>query len=409
MEKKKCVLAGTGNRGIMAYIEPIVNGSISKTVQMCGIYDEVQKRAEICSRNYGNIPVFQDFETMLNQIHPDYVIVTTKDSNHHSYIIKALDMGYDVITEKPITNTCEKALKIMEAEKRSGHKVRVIFNLRYLKPIEDLKQIVQSGKIGDVRHVDYVWLLDRSHGADYYRRWHRYMENTTSLLVHKSTHHFDVANWVIGKKPASVFARGTLEFYGKNGKYRGTCCHKCSYTDICPFYMDITASEFNRKYYYDIENESGYYRDGCVFDEKIDIFDRMALNVSYEDGTTMNYSLTSYNPDEGMRIHLIGTKGRIEMKYYTSGPHKDEPIQIQIVTEDKKLEIVNTSFEEGEHGGADKRMLDDLFSTDKAPDPLGRVAGSYAGYLSLAIGDMAVRSIKSGTDIKLSDIENEII
>ena len=109
----------------------------------------------------------------------------------------------------------------MEAEKRSGHKVRVIFNMRYMKPISDLKEVLSSGVIGKINHIDFTWLLDRKHGADYFRRWHRNMENTTSLLVHKSTHHFDVVNWVANKTPKSVFARGTLEFYGKNGEYRG--------------------------------------------------------------------------------------------------------------------------------------------------------------------------------------------
>ena len=404
MEKKKCVLVGTGGRGIQAYLHPIVHSHLNAAVECCGLYDAVKERAEACSKAYGNIPVFDDFDTMLHTVHPDVVIVTTKDSDHHLYVIRALDMGYDVITEKPITNTRQKALEIMEAEKRSGKTVRVIFNMRYMKPIEDLKTVLKSGVIGQVRHIDFQWQLDRSHGADYFRRWHRRLENTSSLLVHKSTHHFDVVNWVTEKKPVSVFARGFLEFYGKNGSFRGTCCHKCAHADHCPMYVDYTTDEFCRKYYFDVENVSGYYRDGCVFAEEIDIFDRMALNVLFEDGATMNYSLTCYNIEEGMRISFTGTKGRVEMQYFGSGPQKTHPIRIRILTEDGKESFVDTAFDTGAHGGADAKMLDVLFGLNDEPDPLGRLAGSYEGYLSLAIGDMAVCSILSGREVAIDDL-----
>lgn len=403
MEKKRFVLVGTGARGISAYIKPLFGDKYRDVLEVSGLFDAVRERAEVCSREYGNIPVFTDFEEMLNTVKPDYIVVTTKDADHHKYIIRALDMGYDVITEKPITNTREKALAIMEAEKRSGHHVRVIFNMRYMKPIEDLKRVVASGVIGEVKHIDLHWLLDRNHGASYFRRWHRYLQNSTSLLVHKATHHFDVVNWVTDKKPASVFARGFLEFYGKNGPYRGKSCSSCAHASECPFFYDIMKDDFSKRYFYDLEDVSGYCRDGCVFAEDIDIFDRMALNVLFEDGATMNYALTCYNPDEGMRIYLTGTKGRVEMEYYSSGPRKNNPILIRSIGLDGKEEIVETSFGHGTHGGADATMLETLFGLSHDPDPLGRIAGSYDGYLSLAIGDMAVQSIQSGHEVGIDE------
>ena len=99
---KKCVVVGSGNRGIRSYIAPIVNGHLSDVCEICGIYDCVKGRAELCSRQYNNLPVFDDFEKMLDTVKPDYVIVTTMDSNHHDYVIRALEKGYDVVTEKPL-------------------------------------------------------------------------------------------------------------------------------------------------------------------------------------------------------------------------------------------------------------------------------------------------------------------
>ena len=427
MQKKKCVIVGVGGRGTGSYVAPIATGHLSDVCELCGIYDAVTARAKIVSGMYGNIPVFEDFDVMLDTVKPDFVIVTTKDSNHHEYIIRALEAGYDVVSEKPMTNTRKKALAIMEAEKRTGHTVRVTFNMRYMKPIEDLKSVIMSGVIGEVRHIDFQWLLDRRHGADYFRRWHRYLDNSTSLLIHKSTHHFDVINWIIGKKPLSVYADCTLEFYGKNGPYRGKACHMCAHAAECPFFYDITKAGFDKAIYHDIREESGYLRDGCVFAEDIDIFDRMALLVKYEGGITMNYSLVAYAPEEGPRIRFVGTKGTVEFEYYGSGPRaytkrgttfadeiaasgaevsgdKGGNIVIRVLPAGGEEQIVLTGFGIGSHGGADNVMRDDIFRAPAEDDPLCHVAPSDEGYYSLAIGDMAVMSTRLGRPVKLEEL-----
>ena len=379
MDKKKCVIVGVGGRGTQSYVAPIATGHLSDACELCGIYDAVTARSRVVSEMYGNIPVFEDFDVMLDTVKPDFVIVTTKDSNHHDYIIRALEAGYDVVSEKPMTNTRKKALAIMEAEQRTGHKVRVTFHMRYMKPIEDLKRVIMSGVIGEVTHIDFQWLLDRRHGADYFRRWHRSLDNSTSLLIHKSTHHFDCINWIIGKKPEQVYADCTLEFYGKNGPYRGRACHDCAHAAECPFFYDITKGDFNTKIYHDLREESGYLRDGCVFAEDIDIFDRMALLVKYEGGITMNYSLVAYAPEEGPRIRIVGTKGTVEFEYFGSGPRayskrgttfaeevatggaavsgdKNGNIVIRVLPAGGAEQVILTGFGTGAHGGADDEI-----------------------------------------------------
>ncbi|MBE6645108.1 MAG: Gfo/Idh/MocA family oxidoreductase [Ruminococcaceae bacterium] len=388
---KRCVVVGTGQRGINSYIKPIVTGHLSDVAEVVGIYDSVFARAKLCSEEFG-IPFYTDFDEMVLAQKPDFVIVTTVDSTHEDYIIRALRLGFDVISEKPMTTSRKSALEIMKAEKESGHKVRVTFNMRYMKPFADFKRIIMDGVIGEVLHADFIWLLDRKHGADYFRRWHRYIKNTNSLLIHKSTHHFDVISWIMGnKEPESVFARCYLDVYGKRGEYRAECCHKCIHTEKCPFYFDLSANDFNKRYYLDIEEESGYYRDGCVFSEDIDIFDRMCLNVSYKDGATLNYSLVAYSPDEGLKINIIGTKGRAEFVQYYSGVHKQDALAIKVTDLFGKETIYETSVLSGEHGGADNLLRDDIFRGGRE-DTLGQSANSYAGYLSLTVGDMAVIS-----------------
>ena len=93
--KKKCVIVGVGMRGALSYVAPIAKGHLSDACEIAGIYDKVRARAELCSRDYGDIPVFDSFRGMLDAVKPDFVIVTTKDSDHHEYVIEALLAGYD--------------------------------------------------------------------------------------------------------------------------------------------------------------------------------------------------------------------------------------------------------------------------------------------------------------------------
>ena len=115
---------------------------------------------------------------MLKEAKPDAVIVTTVDRYHHEYIIRALEAGCDAITEKPMTTDAEKCNQILEAEKRTGKKVIVTFNYRFVPYVTRIKEMLKAGVIGEILNIDFEWILDTRHGADYFRRWHRYIENS---------------------------------------------------------------------------------------------------------------------------------------------------------------------------------------------------------------------------------------
>lgn len=152
----------------------------------------------------------------------DRVIVTTPDVFHADYVVAALEAGADAVVEKPLTTTEDGVRRIADAVERTGRDVLVTFNYRYAPRNSALKQLIASGEIGDVTSVHFEWLLDTAHGADYFRRWHRQKENSGGLLVHKSSHHFDLVNWWISGIPTRVFASGGLRFYGaENAAARG--------------------------------------------------------------------------------------------------------------------------------------------------------------------------------------------
>ena len=106
------------------YAKPLAT-ELKDYAQLVGVFDVNKVRANILSKECGGVPVYDDFDIMLKEAQPDAVIVTTVDCFHHEYIIKALEAGYDVITEKPMTMDADKCNQILEAEKRTGKKVIV--------------------------------------------------------------------------------------------------------------------------------------------------------------------------------------------------------------------------------------------------------------------------------------------
>ena len=172
-------------------------------------------------------PTYTDFDKMMRETKPDALIVTTVDATHNEFIVKGMEYGADIITEKPMTTDEEKCQQILDAERRTGKQVKVTFNYRYSPHRQKLYEMLRSGVIGKVEAVDFHWYLDVYHGADYFRRWHRLRQNSGSLLVHKATHHFDLLNWWLESDPEEVFAYGRLDFYGKNNDFRHTNCRPC--------------------------------------------------------------------------------------------------------------------------------------------------------------------------------------
>ena len=160
-----------------------------------------------------------------------------------------------------------------------------------------------AGEIGQVRSVDFHWYLDTSHGADYFRRWHRLKEKSGSLWVHKATHHFDLVNWWLAADPVRVQAFGELKRYGKAGPFRSTNCRPCPHKTDCQFHCDITRGRGNA-IYTQAEDADGYLRDGCVFREDVSSWDTMTATIKYSNDVIMSYSLNMLHADRGLRARL---------------------------------------------------------------------------------------------------------
>ena len=422
--KLKILLVGTGVRGTSFWGKRLVD-EYSDILEFVALCDINPGRLEYAKQYMGvDCPTSNDFEGLVNQHKPDLVIVTTKDSTHHEYIIKGLEMGCDVLTEKPMTTDERKCQAILDAERKSNKNLIVGFNYRWSPYMTKVKELLTQEVIGKVTSVDFHWYLNTYHGASYFRRWHGQAEYGGMLWVHKSTHHFDLLNWWLDSDPYEVHAYGDLEHYGSNGKFRGANCRTCPHQKDCKFYWDITKSERNVKLYVENEKHDGYIRDNCLFRHEINIHDKMSAQIKYANNVLVNYSLTTYSPFEGWRIAFNGTDGRIEawqdIPYFDdnsldqAGLHAAEMGQgdkektsykpIIVHKNWQKFAVESVAYERGGHGGGDKRLHDKIFKNPDAADPYRHSAGSRDGAMSILIGIAARNSIASGEPVRIAEL-----
>jgi predicted dehydrogenase len=400
-DRRRYALVGTGERGLDLFARAITT-THADVAELVGLHDRNRLRAEAGSRFCGGVPVFDTFDDMLGATRPHTVIVTSMDATHHTFIVAALEAGCDVVTEKPMTIGEEQCRAILDAERATGRSVRVAFNYRYAPVFTAMKEILAAGAIGEVRSLDFHWYLDASHGADYFRRWHRVMANAGGLFVHKATHHFDLVNWWLDDRPESVLADGSLRTYGSNGPFRSARCTGCTHAGVCPFFWDIREEPDRYQLYVEAEPGDGYIRDGCVFDPEVDIYDTMGALVRYRRGARMTYSLNAYCAYEGMRAAVNGANGRAEIEVIETRDADVDEIAIYRPRRAEPERAIGVPRTEG-HGGGDERMLDDLFR-GAADDPLGHAAGSLDGAYSILVGVAANRSVAEGGWVRIQDL-----
>jgi predicted dehydrogenase len=425
---RRYALVGTGARAGM-FIRALT-GPYADAAELVAMCDTSQTRMDWYNRQLAGsrrpapVPTYlaDHFDRLIAETKPDTVIVATPDSSHHHYIVRAMALGCDTITEKPMTTDLPRLKAIFEAIASSGRSLRVAFNYRYAPAYTRFRRLLLDGAVGRPLAVDFSWLLDTSHGADYFRRWHRQKENSGGLLVHKASHHFDLVNWWLDAIPTQVFAMGALSFYGReNAAARGEHYSYTRYTgepaaQKDPFALFLTSQAAFKNLYLEAEAESGYIRDQNVFGEPITIEDTMAVVARYSNGAVLSYSLVAYAPWEGLRVAITGSKGRIELDIEEhvahllpdgavaagNGPHKWARIRVlPMFGQRRELDVPAAA---GGHGGADPVMLEQLFSPSPPADPYRRAASHLDGAASVLVGIAANESMRTGQMVTIEDL-----
>lgn len=427
-EKRRYAVVGASHRSLKMFVEPLLK-TYADVGEVVALIDIDAERMKLMNEVLGaEIPTYMadDFDRMIDEQKPDVVIVSSVDSTHHTYIIRALERDLDVYSEKPLTTDAEKARAILAAESKSKGKVTVTFNYRYSPGATEIKKLMQSGAIGRAVSVDLNWYLDTYHGSSYFMRWNRRRDCSGGLNVHKATHHFDIVRWWIDQKPVEVFAWGTRNFYGPDGprnpsRRDGRVCPTCDEREQCAYYMRWHRDEWRGapsgveidehvSGLQTLNHYASHRSRRCIYDSEIDIEDTYSAVVKYDGGATLTYSLCASCPFEGYRLGINGIDGRIETNSIHGGPRSPLPYHDNAIYHLPMFggcNVVHPPKAAGDHGGSDPLLRDELFI---GPDPnceVQRQAPLMDGVLSVLTGVAIYKSIAEKRPVTIDELLNE--
>jgi len=372
-------LIGVGGRG-MAYVN-VLNSFYKDEGKFIALSDIDEKRLKEKAKKSGGTPkLFTDYKKMLSLKELDVVVISTPDFTHETIAIDCLNAGKHIICEKPLAITVESCNKIIEASRKAKKMVQLGLVLRYTPFHRKLKDIIDSGKIGNVKVIS---MLDYySGGMTYFRRWNRFKKNTGGLLIHKGCHAFDILNWLADSSPKRVTAFGGLDVF-RAAPNKPKWCRDCKEKDTCPGSSSVRQSTKNVK---DL--------DLCLWNSEKDTNDNDTVIIEYENGVHVNYTECLF-PVRTIRYYsIIGDRGEIEADSSSN--------QIKVHSLYSKDVVTCNIKEERGHGGGDVRLFEDFFTFLKeGREPL---ANAEAGKMSALIGIAAEKSISEGRIINIKEL-----
>ena len=408
MEKIKVILIGAGNRGT-TYARHAYDAC--PELEIVAVADPNPVRRNHIKEKF-NLPDSACFESWENILalpkFADAAIIATQDQMHFEPAMKAIELGYNLLLEKPAAPTPEECYKIADAANKKGVQVFICHVLRFTPFFTTLKRIIDEGKIGKVMAINHYEGVGHIHYSHSFTRgnWHKESDSSPMLLA-KSCHDIDILQWLVGEKCTRVHSFGTLSHFCAANKPEGApeyCYMGCPVADSCPFNAEkIYACE--KSHYIsraaDSENptaddvrrvltETNYGR--CVYQCDNDVVDHQVVNLEYESGATVSFTMCAFN-EGGRRIHIMGTKGEV---YATM---KDKTITLYEFETGKKTDVpivdaITNQEITGGHGGGDRgimRALSEFLTGTYKGNGLTNISTSVANHLTVFAAEQARR------------------
>ena len=338
----------------------------------------------------------------------DAVIISTPDDLHYGPCMKALEMGYDVLLEKPIAPTEKECLDILNLANKTGRIVAVCHVLRYAPYFIKLREMIQSGSIGKLISIQHLEPIEHIHMSHSYVRgnWHNSKE-TTPIILAKSCHDLDILRWIIDKPCKNIAAFGSLKWFKKENAPDGStnrCTDGCAVEKTCPYSAlkiynkpDGWSSVFDfpddiskhEEYLLKQLKTTNYGR--CVYRMENDQPDHYVTSMEFEDEITANFSMEAFTSYHGRRTRIMGSHGDIagDMTAFThtdflTGKITKWDISIE---EDK-----NSGYQGSGHGGGDWGLVTDFINAVKKQDASLLTSTIDASVESHIMGFMAEKS-----------------
>ncbi len=375
MKKLKVILIGAGNRGT-TYTD--IMADLPEKFQVVAVAEPIVSRREYIKEKH-NIPenmCFSDWNELfsLGKI-ADVCIIATMDKQHYDPVLKACELKYDVLLEKPVSTVPKECKEIALCAEKNNVKVIVCTVLRYTPLFTTLKKLISDGRIGKVMSINHEECVGNVHQSHSFVRgnWGN-EERSSCMLLQKSCHDADILQWLIGKKCKKIQSFGTLSYFRKENAPEGSpdyCIEGCPKADTCHYnavklYLEDKENDWFRTtctreaYPTDemVENALRTTQYGkCVYKCDNDVVDHQTLNMLFEDDITVTFTMNAFN-EGGRFIHIMGTEGEIH-----AGTENNAPIEIFDFGTREKTEIPMSGKDgiSGGHGGGDTGIVNALY------------------------------------------------
>ncbi len=383
MKKLKVILIGAGNRG-NSYSKLMV--AHPDMYEVVGVAEPIKVRNDNI-KNMFNIPeenCYESWEQILDRPKfADYALIATQDAMHFDPAMKALELGYDLMLEKPMTPTPEQSRMITETAERLGRKVVICHVLRYTKLYKGVKQVLDSGRLGDIVSVQWLEPVGHKHMSHSFVRGHwSNKEESAPMILAKSCHDLDAIQWLIGKKCEKLSSFGSLMYFRKENKPEGAperCIDGCPHEATCPYdtkKLYLGERPWGGNWFRSAATDKVVPTDEevmdamrntqygkCVFSCNNNVVDHQVVNMFFEGGTTVSMTMSGPSPDgAGRMFKFFCTKGTLEVGgnnniiSITEFSKHEGPYLMNKVTEEidvTRVEDTNGISLESGHGGGD--------------------------------------------------------
>lgn len=417
-KKIRVVIAGLGNRGYEAYGKSLM--SFGSQVELVGIAEKQEEKLNKAG-DFFSIPKerrFSSCEALLKEeCFADVLILATLDQDHVKQGLVALQKGYDLLMEKPISPQKEECTLLWKEAKKYGRRVVICHVLRYAPLYRKAKEILENGEIGEVVAISASEHIGWFHYIHSFvrGRWAR-EEESSPIILQKCCHDLDLYLWLCDKTCKTLSSVGNLFYFSKeNGpKERGKrCLVDCKAKETCIFdgeklYLSHPLFGYanpKRRWPLDIDiPETGSWeekrehillalREGpygrCVFECENNVPDHQVIQMEMTDGSTFSFTMSGFTEDISRYARIMGTKGELLLRM---NPDRLEECEIQVrifgrPKDSYEVEISKLAGDFSGHGGGDIQMLKEFFQEEREEGDLEGGALEMAlesHYLALA-------------------------
>ncbi len=333
---KTISVIGLGNRGTeyMGFIKSF-HSRKAKIVALCDIsqqaLDDISPLYKIPKEMQFNSPEAFFAKGVIS----DALIISTQDASHFEITKAAIETGYKyILLEKPVSGVRDEYRLLRDMAEANGVILIICHVLRYSNYYSKIKEIIESGKIGDVVSINHTENVGYFHFAHSFVRgnWRDESTSTPSVLA-KCCHDIDLIAWFIDSPCVSVSSVGDVKFFRRENAPEGAteiCLGGCKAKKHCPYdaeafyitdpfykakfikYMKRTLTGKAKNSKQDIIDALKYGDYGkCVFLNDNNVCDHQLVTMKFENGAVAVLNLNGFSQKMFRECHIVGTKGEL--------------------------------------------------------------------------------------------------